>query len=323
MVITSVDDQRFEWLKKLSEWLEAWKQYSNTNSTGFLTKETYTALQHTVTTLVALYKELLQHYKLKYILTGKFQTDNIESRFGLYRMLSVCNYLVSVVEVLQNEKKLRMKNLLKLYSSSKGTIPIKDFLMEFGEPSNSDCDNNFIASFPHNTVTVKVDEENLPPLLYTTGYVAKKMIDKLSYNECKMLFGNKSQPLDLELNREHQQYIQCLDRGGLMYPSNILLMIMQCSYSIFNMCISAGLEVNFLRVINQRQTLLGVIEKYLTANDDFIGIYHVCEVCDETFLVHLMKALKCFINVLLNNYTKNSTDKLGSMKQSRKVSKLK
>ena len=118
--------------------------------------------------------------------------------------------------------------------------------MEFGEPSNSDCDNNFIASFPYNTVTVKVDEENLPPLLYTTGYVAKKMIDKLSCNECKMLFRNKSQPLDLELNREHQQYIQCLDRGGLMYPSNILFMIMQCSYSIFNMCISAGLEVNFL-----------------------------------------------------------------------------
>ena len=49
------------------------------------------------------------------------------------------------------------------------------------------------------------------------------------------------------------------------------------------MCISAGLEVNFLRVINPRQTLLGVIEKYLTANDDFIGIYYVCEVCDVTF----------------------------------------
>ena len=49
---------------------------------------------------------------------------------------------------------------------------------------------------------------------------------------------------------------------------------------------------------------------------------YVCEECDETFLRHIMKALKCFTNVLLNNYTKNDTDKLGSMKQSRKVSKL-
>ena len=135
---------------------------------------------------------------------------------------------------------------------------------------------------------MKVDEEDLPPLLYTTGYVAKKIIDKVSCNECKMLFGDKSQPLDLELNREHQQYIQCLDRGGLMYPSKILFMTMQCFYSIFNMCILTGVEVNFLRVINQRQTLLRVIEKYITANDDFISIYYVCEVCDETCLVHLM-----------------------------------
>ena len=49
------------------------------------------------------------------------------------------------------------------------------------------------------------------------------------------------------------------------------------------MFISDGIEVNFLRVINQRQTLLEVIEKYLTVNDDFIGIHYVCEVCDVTF----------------------------------------
>ena len=89
------------------------------------------------------------------------------------------------------------------------------------------------------------------------------------------------------------------------------------------MCISAGQEIKFLQVTNQRQTLLDVIARYITTNDDFIAIYYVCEECDETFLRHIMKALKCFTNVLLNNYTKNDTDKLGSMKQSRKVSKLK
>ena len=90
------------------------------------------------------------------------------------------------------------------------------------------------------------------------------------------------------------------------------------------MCISAGQEIKFLQVTNQRQTLLDVIERYITTNDDFIAIYYVpvCEECDETFLRHIMKDLKCVTNVLLNNYTNNDTDKLGSMKQSRKVSKL-
>ena len=42
-------------------------------------------------------------------------------------MLSGSNYLVSVIEVLQSEKKLKLKGLLKLYSASKGIIRIKDF----------------------------------------------------------------------------------------------------------------------------------------------------------------------------------------------------
>ena len=58
------------------------------------------------------------------MLLGKFQTDNFEARFGQYIMLSGSNYLVSVNEVLQSEKKLKVKNLLKLYTSSKGVIKI-------------------------------------------------------------------------------------------------------------------------------------------------------------------------------------------------------
>ena len=42
-------------------------------------------------------------------------------------MLSGSNYLVYVIEVLQSEKKLKLKALLKLYWASKGIIKIKDF----------------------------------------------------------------------------------------------------------------------------------------------------------------------------------------------------
>ena len=39
----TVDDQRFEWLMMLSKWLQAWKQYSTSNKTEILSKETYTS----------------------------------------------------------------------------------------------------------------------------------------------------------------------------------------------------------------------------------------------------------------------------------------
>ena len=61
------------------------------------------------------------------------QPDNFEARFAKDRMLSGSNCLVSVNEVLQSEKKLKVKNLLKLYTYSKGVINIKEFLVECSE----------------------------------------------------------------------------------------------------------------------------------------------------------------------------------------------
>ena len=62
------------------------------------------------------------------VMFGKFQTDNLKARFGEYRTMSGCNYLVSVNEVRQNEKKLKVKSILKLYTHSKGEIKNKSFL---------------------------------------------------------------------------------------------------------------------------------------------------------------------------------------------------
>ena len=46
--------------------------------------------------------------KVSHELTGKFQTDNLESRFGSYRSLSGTNYHISVQEVKESNKKLKI-----------------------------------------------------------------------------------------------------------------------------------------------------------------------------------------------------------------------
>ena len=86
---------------------------------------------------------------------------------------------------------------------------------------------NLWRTFPYENVEVIVNQEDLSPLLYTTGYVARKLIHKVHYEECKRLFGDKHNPFDLDID----------DRGGLIYPSNLLFNSIQCSYSIFNMCV--------------------------------------------------------------------------------------
>ena len=88
------------------------------------------------------------------------------------------------------------------------------------------------------------------------------------------------------------------------------------------MCVSSRLECSFIKVDNQKQTLVNTIEQYLSNYDDFLAVYYTCEDCDTTLLTYLVNALGCFSNILLNNYSKIHTDKLGSAKQSNKLSNL-
>ena len=72
---------------------------------GTLSAETMFALRHTVSTLLDIITHLLNDMKLCYVLTGKFQTDNLEFRFGQYCQLSGSTYRVSVQQVKESEKK--------------------------------------------------------------------------------------------------------------------------------------------------------------------------------------------------------------------------
>ena len=291
-------------------------------SVWILTKDTYLSLSHAVTTLVHLIHYLLTDCDMSYVLLGKFQTDNLESRFGNYRQLSGSNYLVSVKEVLQSEKKLKVKSLLNLFSSTKGTITIRDYLINFSDEKKQRCDINFVDSFPYNNISKQNKIDDLSPLLLVSGYVAHKSISHISCEDCKLLFGDKDKPLNLEITAKHLQYFDCLNRGGLTYPSNLLFSVLQCAYIIFNMCISEDFEEIFLKVYNQKYTLIGVIERYITSHDDFGGIFIYCNKCDTEWHLLLIKAIGCFVNVLLNDYSIDKTNQNVGAKVVRKLSKL-
>ena len=57
-----------------------------------------------------------------------------------------------------------------------------------------------MVDFPYENVEVIVNQEDLSSLLYTTGYVARKLIHKVHCEECKPLFCDKDKPFDLDIN---------------------------------------------------------------------------------------------------------------------------
>ena len=122
----SVDDICFRFLEQLVEWLDCWALCDKQTKEGFLRSDTF-AFRHTVKNLVELLKHLLVTMNVDFVLTRKFQTDNLESRLGHYRQMSDGNRLVSIQEILESETKIKINNVLKLYAADR-EITIKDFL---------------------------------------------------------------------------------------------------------------------------------------------------------------------------------------------------
>ncbi|GFT52610.1 hypothetical protein TNCV_3765151 [Trichonephila clavipes] len=90
-----MDDDRLTFSSKFVQWLDCWKHLKQNKREGCLSEKTFFALRHTVNTIPELIKYLLTEQNFKYVLTGKFQTDGLEARFGQYRHMSGENYHVT------------------------------------------------------------------------------------------------------------------------------------------------------------------------------------------------------------------------------------
>ena len=83
------DHKSKQFLYYFLDWLASWN--STSIGAGKLTRETFTALQHSTHALLELSSYCLHELGAKYVLLGKFQTDSLEARFGQYRQLSVAS----------------------------------------------------------------------------------------------------------------------------------------------------------------------------------------------------------------------------------------
>ena len=139
-------------LHSFSHWLSKWE--TENSSSGRLTKETFGALKHTTHALLEIADYCIDELGAEYVLLGKFQTDSLEARFGQYRQLTGGKYDVSLRQVYECEKKLRLLSVLKLKLKNDGDICLSDF--EF----NWDQYETEIPS-PSSPILVSVTEEDI------------------------------------------------------------------------------------------------------------------------------------------------------------------
>ena len=77
-----------------------------------MTTETSPACCHTFKALADLAEYLVTHHQFDHVLLGKFSSDPIDGRFGMYRQFSVGVFYIYVKQLLDSERKIRVLNIL-------------------------------------------------------------------------------------------------------------------------------------------------------------------------------------------------------------------
>ncbi|KAF2890187.1 hypothetical protein ILUMI_15986, partial [Ignelater luminosus] len=212
-------------------WLSKWELLEDGIT---LTKETHFALKHTAEALIHMSNFLLEKENFNYFLCGKIQTDNLEERFGKYRLLAGSQYHVSVRQIFESEAELRIQAVMPLALTSHNfgeiifDVNCVDGASLPSQEENAECN---VADILANNCMV--DEDDLdeisdamwPLLTYIGGYCSHQITKKLKCNYCvEFLKG---------ANSENTRLIAASDRGGLSYPHEDVVRIVASVYIIF------------------------------------------------------------------------------------------
>lgn len=256
---------------------------------------------------------------------NRFQSDDLEARFGQYRQMSGANYHISVTQVLESERKLKMISLLNLKSAKNGVFHLKEFLDTCGEDVDYNHSDN-IELFEDALILTEdewISHEEVHILIYIAGYIVHTINRHLQCKSCKSLTClDKNLETDNNFtNQEVYQYLQHLDRDGLKFPKDYFVNIISQMLLLFKVLISNRFENLFLSCKCQRSVLKNLSVEMPHYKD--ITIYETCEECGGSISVLVEKCISKFCNILLNNYSKTNQNKIASKEvKHRKVKKL-
>ena len=252
--IKTVQSDAILFLDMFADWINEW--HIRCKKPGYrqngLTRETFESLYHTSMALRDLATYLLTEKQFHYVLLGQFQSDPLEQRFGIYRRMGGCNYFVSVRQILEAEKTIRLKSLLQF--SGFDLVDAKSIFQDNDDKVEEE--KSFLTNELISTCLDRQDklENNYQSIIYyIAGYAAKSVGNQLKCKLCAPLLIQKhgvpqlrfSQELEdneiltensLQGINEHllkEEFTLKLDQGGLCYPSELVFATALSAWDLF------------------------------------------------------------------------------------------
>lgn len=298
-----INDPRLSFLEDFASFLSCWEK---SNFSGKLSKQTFFALRFSVTSIIKLIKHLILDLNFKFVLTNYFQTDCLESTFGIYRQSNGGSFHISYMQILDAEKKNRLKNMIMLNEKI------------VNSDNYSFADNSAHQSLRFDDLNIKkshfknFDLPLIESATYIGGYILKKLKASTDCENCLYIFIPSSSEIVDDIKNEYLNYI---DRGFLETPSKFLVQIVLVCTVFFEKYVANLIKY---KKFGNKTTLdlFYEIIKYLGMLDDIIE----CEdhVNEMEFLI--TKILKIISNILLNNFCKDCNKNSKTLKPSTKFS---
>ncbi|XP_047121284.1 uncharacterized protein LOC124804943 [Schistocerca piceifrons] len=310
--IRKTTDNQVTFLNNLCHWLKVWRV--SVPMSGALTSQTFQSLILTTESFLQIIPYLFEKYDIDYILLGKFQSDDLEGRFGCYRQLSGANYYISYIQVLENERKLRLKNDV-LFAAQNDNVHLKHII-----PAQQQLDCNIDISIFSDIMDITFGMDDVPPnmlpiLTYIGGYAARKAIQKSKCDKCtEWLQLNKEVEVDSSYN-----FVKELDRGKLTLPTETVVITVGIVWHTVSLLVNDFLQ-QFMSCgkqlsISQKICMSKVVKA--VDNAECMCLLH------NTLLSKLQYVSLCANRILINNFEKMYNDKASKSKvDSRKVKKL-
>ncbi len=220
------------------DWLQQWGENTKDSHMG-LTKETFQAAKHTCEALASISEYLILKKNFQYFLPGKCQSDKLEGRYGQLRQMSGGNLYASVRQFLESDRTLRIKNLSKLDLS---LADIKDIFSgsekEHEEKIEIISSQLFGFMDTENSVDTNpaIPEADKNIIFYTSGYCGRTLSRRTQCVYCKKLLLAQENVSGIEVvcendsndtieeNDRKKAYINLINRGGLVFPSELTFM---------------------------------------------------------------------------------------------------
>lgn len=272
--VRSNDDVSMVYLRRTACLLESWKSSKRSG----LTAETFLACTHTTRTLPLLAMHLIEHHGFQYVLLGKFMSDPIEARFGWYRQMNGGNFFMSLRQLLDAEKKIRVLSqleqrlLLAVDEDERLSLPTTDVV------SPRLCDVTWLRQ---ELTSARVDLDSLHDcdtnvIFYVAGYIGRSVSRQMRCVDCKTslvatsIVTDASQPAaDLEIDEQTDKdsrrvLLDMASRGGLAAPTDLCYTMCAIGYLCYKVISEhAEIKKQLMLQVNQRYVFVAAVSQFI------------------------------------------------------------